>query len=53
MNKDVKDELAVALATIRSQYILFVGPDDAIARAVLEIVDKALTLAEKKEKTDV
>lgn len=35
-----------ALTLLRGQYILFVGPDDDIANAVLAQVDAALALAE-------
>lgn len=42
-------QLLEALKTIRSQYTLFVGPDDAIANAVLKQTDEAIALLEPKE----
>ena len=41
-------ELLEALKMLRGQYVLFVGPDDDIADAVLQQVDAAIAAAEEE-----
>lgn len=45
----VNADLLEALKMLRSQYVLFVGPDDDIATAVLSEVDSAIAKAEGKD----